>query len=148
MKIEISDEVGLQLEQFAEERNLTIDELICAMLERYDVKRCKGVTLADLAANAAEANLATAETDENAENGRDILNSEYAKYLIERGYSPSKVVDVLTKDYPPGTFARFAQVAIKAGMASAEPVNTSDNSREILNTEYADYLKRRRTSCP
>ncbi len=86
MNIEVSDEVGLHLKQLAKERNLTIEELISAMLERYDVVR-NGITLADL-----------------------------------------------------------AEMAAKAGLSTAEPVDTSERSREILNTEYADYLKQRRTS--
>lgn len=148
MNIEVSDEVALQLRELAEERELTVEELIRAMLERHDVKRPKGVTLADFAKMAIEAGLSSAESDGTAINGRDILKTEYAKHLLKDGYSPSEVVDVLTKEYPPGSLARFAQVAIKAGMASKEPVDTSARSREILNTEYADYLKNRRTSCP
>ena len=87
MNIEVSDKVGLQLEQLAEERNLTMDELICAMLDEYDIERRKGVTLAE-----------------------------------------------------------FAKMAIEAGLASTEPVDTAEHSREILNAEYADYLERRRTT--
>ena len=87
MNIEVSDEVGLHLKELAEERELTVEELIRAMLDRFDVKRRKGVTLAD-----------------------------------------------------------FAKMAIEAGLSSAEPVDTADRSREILNTEYADYLKQRRTT--
>lgn len=41
------------------------------------------------------------------------------------------------------TTADFARNAIAAEMASPHPVNTADRSREILNTEFADYLKRR-----
>lgn len=86
MKIEVSDEVGQHLEQLAEERKLTMDELISAMIAEYDVVR-NGITLADL-----------------------------------------------------------AEMAAKAGLSSDGPVDTSERSREILNTEYADYLKQRRSS--
>ena len=41
------------------------------------------------------------------------------------------------------TGADFARNAKAAGLASPEPVDTSERSREILNTEFADYLKRR-----
>jgi hypothetical protein len=41
------------------------------------------------------------------------------------------------------TGADFARNAKAAGLASPEPVDTSARSREILNTEFADYLKRR-----
>ena len=148
MNIEVSEAIGLHLQQLAKERELTVEELIRAMLDGYDVKRPKGATVADLAANAAKAELSNPEPDGIADDGRDLLKTEYAKHLLKRGYSPGEVVDVLTKEYPPGSLARFAQVAIKAGMASKQRVDTAANSREILNTEYADYLKRRRTSCP
>ena len=42
------------------------------------------------------------------------------------------------------TLADLAEIAKSAGLASDEPVDTADRSREILNTEYADYLKQRR----
>lgn len=65
----------------------------------------------------------------------------------------SSVADVLTTllnryapDSPPGSLAAMAQNAREAGLASAEPVDTAERSREILNNEYADYLKRRTVS--
>jgi len=138
MKIEVSDEVGLHLRQLANERKLTIEELISAMLDRYDVKRRKGVTLGDLAANAGL----------SATEPVDACPPGLAMQAMERGVSPNELSELLEKEHPPGSLARFAQVAVKAGMASNTDVNTSERSREILNTEYADYLKKRRTSCP
>ena len=41
------------------------------------------------------------------------------------------------------TGADFARNALAAGLSSPQPVNTAERSREILNTEFADYLKRR-----
>ncbi len=41
------------------------------------------------------------------------------------------------------TGADFARNAKAAGLASPEPVDTSARSREILSTEFADYLIRR-----
>jgi len=148
MNIEVSEEVGLLLKQLAEERDLTMDELVGAMLERYDVKRRKGVNLADRAAKAAKANLATPHPVDTSERSCEILNTRYAEHLKQRGMSTTELIEKLEKEYPPGSLARLAQVALKAGMASNEPVDTSGRSREILNTEYADYLKKRRTSCP
>ncbi len=55
----------------------------------------------------------------------------------------SKVQDEYKFKYPPGTLARFAEVALQAGLASKEPVDTSARSREILNAEFADYIDRR-----
>lgn len=41
------------------------------------------------------------------------------------------------------TTADFARNALAAGLSSPHPVDTAERSREILNTEFADYLKRR-----
>ena len=43
-----------------------------------------------------------------------------------------------------GSLADMAQNARQAGLASTQPVDTAARSREILNAEYADDLKRRR----
>ena len=84
MNIEVSDEVGLHLEKLAQERNQTIEELICAMLDNFDISRRKGATLADFAKMAIEAGLSSAEPTDTAERSREILNSEYADYLKQR----------------------------------------------------------------
>lgn len=83
MKIEVSDETGRHLRELAAERNLTIEELISAMLDRYDVKR-KGATLADMAANAAKAGLRTPHPVDTAACSREILETEYQDYLMRR----------------------------------------------------------------
>ena len=41
------------------------------------------------------------------------------------------------------TLADLARHAKLMNMASPQPVDTADRSREILNTEFADYLKGR-----
>lgn len=140
MKIEVSEEVALHLEQLAEERELTIEELISEMLDRYDVKLRKGVTLAEMAANAAKAKVSSVEPE-------GACPPYLARLAIERGISPEDLSELLEQEYPPGSMGRLAQVAINAGMASNKKVDTAERSREILNTEYADYLKKRRTSC-
>ena len=43
----------------------------------------------------------------------------------------------------PATLADLCRNAKEANLASPHPVNTAERSREILNTEYADYLKSR-----
>lgn len=50
------------------------------------------------------------------------------------------------QEAPPGSLAELAQNAREANLASAGEVDTAARSREILNTEYADYLKRRMES--
>ncbi|MCY4061389.1 MAG: hypothetical protein OXG53_03360 [Chloroflexi bacterium] len=139
MNIEVSDEISLQLEQLAKERRLTMDELISVMLDGYDFVR-SNKTLPEPAENAAKANLSDTESD-------GACPPYLAKLAIERGISPEYMSELLEKEYPPGSMGRLAQVAVKAGMASKERVDTAVQSREILNTEYADYLKKRRTTC-
>lgn len=51
--------------------------------------------------------------------------------------------DKLAREYPPGSLGRFAQLALRSGMASKEGVDTSACSREILTTEFADHIDRR-----
>lgn len=46
-------------------------------------------------------------------------------------------------DRPWATLADLARHAQELNMASGKPVNTAGNSREILNTEYVDYLRSR-----
>jgi predicted DNA-binding protein len=54
------------------------------------------------------------------------------------------LLDRYVSEIPPGSLAEMAQNAREAGLASDEVVETAERSREILNTEYVDYLKRRR----
>lgn len=48
-----------------------------------------------------------------------------------------------TNDKQWATLADMARHAKELNMASSEPVNTAERSREILNTEFVDYLKSR-----
>ncbi len=63
----------------------------------------------------------------------DLLRDLLERYEYERD----------AKDKRRATGADFARNAKAAGLASPKPVDTSARSREILNTEFADYLKRR-----
>ena len=58
---------------------------------------------------------------------------ELLKTLLDR-YAPEPTT---------GTLAEMAQNARNAGLASSQKVDTSEHSREILNTDFADYLKHR-----
>ena len=53
------------------------------------------------------------------------------------------LLDRYASEIPPGSLAEMAQNAREAGLTSGESVDTAERSREILNAEYADYLKRR-----
>jgi hypothetical protein len=62
----------------------------------------------------------------------------------------SSVADLLTNwlnryaaNSPAGSLAEMAENAREAALASAQVVDTAEKSREILQSEYADYLKRR-----
>ena len=59
---------------------------------------------------------------------------EFLRELLDR-HEPKK---------PRMTMADLARIAREANLSSDHPVDTAARSREILNTEYADYLKRRR----
>lgn len=63
----------------------------------------------------------------------DLLRDMIERYAKER----------TTEDKPWATLADLARNAKEAGLASPHPVNTAARSREILNAEYADYIKRR-----
>lgn len=63
----------------------------------------------------------------------DLLRDMLERYAAERH----------TDEKQWATLADLARNAKAAGLATAQPVDTAARSREILNTEYADYLKRR-----
>lgn len=69
---------------------------------------------------------------------RDTSPGELLRDMIER-YAKERAAD----DKPWATLADLARHAKLMNMASPEPVNTAERSREILNTEYVDYLKSR-----
>lgn len=83
------------------------------------------------------------------------IPEDVAQRLIERARQQGSTVGELLRtlmnladqdEKPSGTLAQMAQNAREAGIASDEPVDTAGRSREILNTEYADYLKKRMDS--
>ena len=61
---------------------------------------------------------------------------------MEKSHPTAEMSDQLIKQW--GRLANMAQNARQAGLASAQPADTAARSREILNAEYADNLKRRR----
>lgn len=65
----------------------------------------------------------------------------------KQGSSVGDLLETMLNRYAPespaGSMAELAQNAREAGLASAHPVDTAEHSREILSTEFADYLKRR-----
>ena len=61
---------------------------------------------------------------------------------MEKSHPTAEISDQLIEQW--GSLADMAQNARQAGLASAQLVDTAARSREILNAEYADDLKRRR----
>jgi hypothetical protein len=53
------------------------------------------------------------------------------------------LLDRYTAPAPSGSLADMAHNARATGLTSGQQVDTAQQSREILNTEYADYLKQR-----
>ena len=62
----------------------------------------------------------------------DLLRDMLARYADERDGNQKRRA----------TTADFARNALAAGLSSPHPVDTAERSREILNSEFADYLKR------
>ena len=64
-----------------------------------------------------------------------------------RGLSVCDFLEEILASHPPkrkwATLADLARHAKMMNMSSPEPVDTAYRSREILNTEYVDYLKSR-----
>ncbi len=88
MTIDIPDDIAQRLEQLAKRQDADIGELLRDMIERYtiehDTDNKQWATLADLARNAKEAGLASAQPVDTSARSREILNTEYADYLKRR----------------------------------------------------------------
>lgn len=95
MILDIPEDISLQLAEMAQRQNEEIDELLRNMIKRYV-------------------------TEGNTADGSVESDRRYA------------------------TWGDLLKSAHEAGLASPEPVDTAARSREILQTEYADYLVKRR----
>lgn len=71
---------------------------------------------------------------EEAAEARGLSAGDYLEDLLDGAAPPEKQW---------ATLADLARHAKLLNMASPEPVDTAERSREILNTEFADYLKSR-----
>jgi len=122
MLIEVPDEVAARLQKMADDRRLTVGEMIDILIIRDQI--------------AAERN-----RRENAELFRQTEEKAAAEAAARRK------CDLKPGDEgwpPPGSLAELAQLARKAnlGALSKKNVDTSARSREILNEEFADYITR------
>ena len=83
MLINIPEDVARRLEKLAQEEGSSVGDLLKTLLNRYAPDSPPG-SLAELAQNAREAGLASAEPVDTASRSRKILNTEYADYLKQR----------------------------------------------------------------
>ena len=92
MTLDIPQDVALRLEEMAKRQNADMDDLLREMVERYsrerDISAGKGdrryATWDDLLKSAREAGLAMTKPFDTAARSREILNTEYADYLVKR----------------------------------------------------------------
>ena len=122
MLIEVPDEVAARLQKMADDRRLTVGEMVDILIIRDHI--------------AAERN-----RRENAELFRQTEEKAAAEEEARRK------CDLKPGDEgwpPPGSLAELAQLARKAnlGALNKKTVDTSARSREVLNEEFADYITR------
>jgi len=83
MLMNIPEHVARRLESLAEQEGSTVGDLLETLLNRYSPDPPMG-SLAEIAENAREAGLASAQRVDTAERSREILHQEYANYLKRR----------------------------------------------------------------
>jgi len=114
MMVEIPDEHAQWLLDTANQRGISTNNLLAELLAEKQAAAC----------------------NEASEDDKEVPGAEPAAAIEE-------LRDELAREYPPGSLGRFAQLALKSGLASEEFVDTSARSREILTTEFANHIDRR-----
>ncbi len=88
MTIDIAEDIALRLEALAKAKDADISDLLRDMIESYEAecaaKQKRWATGAEFARNAKAAGLASPEPVDTSERSREILNTEFADYLIRR----------------------------------------------------------------
>ena len=89
MAIDIPQDISLRLQEIAQRQDMDVGDLLRDMIKRYGNERDNGdsgqyATWGDLLESARTAGLSTPEPVDTASRSREILNTEYADYLIER----------------------------------------------------------------
>ena len=128
MILKLPNELAKRIADRASERNMTPEEFVVQELAHF-VPTSPFMAREEFSPNGGEARAAPDAADNSTENKDEPAS----------GDSTGKDAS----EYPPGSLARFAQVARQAGLSTREPVDTSARSREILETEFADYIDRR-----
>ena len=114
MMVEIPDELAQWLLKAAKERGISIKDLLAEFLAEKQTAACIEASADD----------------------KEVPEVESAAVIEE-------LRDELAREYPPRSLGRFAQLALKSGLASEEFVDTSARSREILTAEFANHIDRR-----
>jgi len=84
----------------------------------------------------------------------DTLFARIQALATQQNLSTEQVLEQMVTQYernvaPPGSAAELVQSAREANIGAEGPyVDTSTRSREILENEYADYLKNRQDRDP
>ena len=122
MMIEVPDDVGAQLQEMAKARRIAVGEMVEILLIRDQIDSAR------IRRENSEKFLKTAQKAKADEEARRKCTLKPG----DEGWPP------------PGSLAEFAQLARKAtqGTEPGETTDTVARSREILNTEFADYITR------
>ncbi|MCY4072913.1 MAG: hypothetical protein OXG60_16595 [Chloroflexi bacterium] len=83
MIIDIPDDIALRLEELAEAKGSTIEELLRTWLDGQKPKKPQ-LTMQDLARNARKAGLKSDKPVDTSERSREILNAEFADWIDRR----------------------------------------------------------------
>ncbi len=114
MMVEIPDELAQWLLDSANQRGVSIKNLLAELLVEKQTAACS----------------------EASEDGAEVPG-------VEPASATEELRDELAGECPPESLGRFAQLALKSGTASKESVDTFARSREILTSEFANHIDRR-----
>lgn len=67
---------------------------------------------------------------------------DYTLADFGRNSEETDLHSLLDEEAPLGTLAALAQAARRANLPSGKPVDTSSRVNEIMNAEFADYVRR------
>ncbi len=87
MVLDISPDLAHRLEELAEERSSSVEDLIRTWLDGQEAQKPR-LTMQDLARNARKAGLKSEKHVDTSARSREILNTEYADYHKRRALAP------------------------------------------------------------
>ncbi len=83
MVLDISPDLAHRLEELAEERSSSVEDLIRTWLDGQEAQKPR-LTMQDLARNAREAGLKSEKPVDTSTRSREILNAEFANWIDRR----------------------------------------------------------------